>query len=721
MTKLASACAVLILLCFGGNAASRASATLVFACEPNNDLYRAVVAGSGDRPVRADQPAEAVDRAPEGAALLLLADRYPAKRTTVNPDVLRAARAKRLRLFIEFPQSLPGIEFAEPKAATWERVVVSSDAMRGAGLPRLRILTAHGSVVAPPTSGANDARPLLSLARVAGYDTAVYGMPRDSQPVLFRTADGDLVATTKLSHFVTGRFAPGAEWERVWKYILTELDPKGGEPKLAFEPTVRPAYGKDEPLPDDAETRALAAFAKWVDQSGLLVPPKREAAVRDLLTQGVETTDPPAADEPRGDGSLGMLEGFGSHVRHDGHQQRRTPLRADCHAESAMVLALHGAMSGDERGKAVAKNLLDYVYFKSGMHGGVRGDPKHPAFGLIAWGAVSPAWEVANYGDDNARTLLGTMLAAASLNSDAWDEAMLKALYANLRTTGKLGFRGDRIDIPALERHGWRHFHDAETVNYGMNFEAYLWACYLWAYHQTGERAFLDRPRTAIRMTMAAYPRGWRWGDNMERARILLPLAWLVRVEDKPEYRAWIKQVADDLLKDQHACGAIPEHLGGSGAGAGHYVVPPTNEAYGTTETPLIQNNGDPVSDQLYTSGFALIGLHEAAGATNDADLRAAADKLAAYLLRIQVTSKALPYLDGSWMRAFDFGRWDYWASSGDMGWGAWSIEAGWCPAWTAVTLGLRAKGTTLWEMTEGSKIETQNGRVKALLVPSPP
>src|SRR3954465_13573611 len=131
----------------------------------------------------------------------------------------------------------------------------------------------------------------------------------------------------------------------------------------------------------------------------------------------------------------------------------------------------------------------------------------------------------------------------------------------------------------------------------------------------------------------------------MERARLLHALAWLVRVEDTldprggapfvpgdpPEHRGWLKTVAGDLLRNQRARGAIPEQL--LGRGGGHYVVPATNEAYGTTETPLIQIDGDPVSDQLYTTGFALIGLHEAAAATGDADLKKAEDRLAEYLV----------------------------------------------------------------------------------------
>jgi len=194
---------------------------------------------------------------------------------------------------------------------------------------------------------------------------------------------------------------------------------------------------------------------------------------------------------------------------------------------------------------------------------------------------------------------------------------------------------------------------------------------------------------------------------------MLLPLAWLVRVDDTPQHRQWLRTVATDLIKNQVACGAIPEQLGGNRNGGGHYVVPASNEAYGTTETPLLQQNGDPVSDQLYTTGFALIGLHEAAAATGDQEIRRAEDRLADYLVRIQVRSPTLPYLDGAWFRAFDYEKWECWASSADMGWGAWSVEAGWAPAWAAATLGLRAKKTSLWDWTSGSKISGQLATVR--------
>jgi len=56
-------------------------------------------------------------------------------------------------------------------------------------------------------------------------------------------------------------------------------------------------------------------------------------------------------------------------------------------------------------------------------------------------------------------------------------------------------------------------------------------------------------------------------------------------------------------------------------------------------------------------------------------------------------------------------------ASSRDIGWSAWSVEAGWGPAWIATTLGLRQRGASLWEITADSRIERHVGKVKPMLM----
>ena len=149
---------------------------------------------------------EAIANAPERTGVLILADRYPERSTTLEPADFEKAQHKKLRLYIEFPASLPGMEVSLPRVATWERVVVTSGNF-GDALPKMRILGINEchfvAVLHPPAAD-------LMLARVAGYDTAVFGLPeRAAYPLLFSIPEKGLtVATTKLSSFVTGRFEP---------------------------------------------------------------------------------------------------------------------------------------------------------------------------------------------------------------------------------------------------------------------------------------------------------------------------------------------------------------------------------------------------------------------------------------------------------------------------------------------------------------------------------
>jgi hypothetical protein len=216
-------------------------------------------------------------------------------------------------------------------------------------------------------------------------------------------------------------------------------------------------------------------------------------------------------------------------------------------------------------------------------------------------------------------------------------------------------------------------------------------------------------------MLMKAYPDHWFWcnrSGSIERARALLPLAWLVRVQDTPEHRGWLRKVARDLIALQDRSGAIREVIGGGGHGTLN------NAEYGTCETSLIQTDGDPIADMLYTCNFALIGLHEAAAATGDPLYIEAEEKLAKFLCRIQIRSEAHPELDGAWYRAFDFRNWEYWASNADWEWGPWCTEVGWTQPWIAGTLALRQKKTSLWDLARQVPISKDFDRLRREMLP---
>jgi len=250
------------------------------------------------------------------------------------------------------------------------------------------------------------------------------------------------------------------------------------------------------------------------------------------------------------------------------------------------------------------------------------------------------------------------------------------------------------------------------------HFEAYLWACFLWAYEHTGDELLYERSIKAIRKTMAHYPDGWRWTNGLaqEKARMLLPLAWLVRVKDTPEHRQWLFKVGQDLIALQQECGAIQEELGKPGMGM--FPPPGSNESYGGHEASLIQKNGDPVCDMLYTTNFALLALHEASAATGAPLFVDAEKKLVEFLCRIQVRSEAHPELDGAWFRGFDYQCWQYWASDADAGWGAWCAITGWTHPWITSVLTMRQMDTSLWDFTQDPTFVNEYKKYRPFMLP---
>jgi hypothetical protein len=683
---------------------------LTLACEPQNDMCRILA----DNAIPFDRRAtakEAIEMSPDGAGILILADGYPGTPTPVDLAVLEKARLKHQRVYVEFPDALPDLVIGEIHGIEWERAVVASDVF--GSVQKGRILMIHGCRyvdVASPEAH-------IVLGRVAGFDHAVYGLPEASHPILFEhPVGGLLVATTQLSQVQTARYAPAEAWQRIWQWILSYVT-QTDHPALTWHATVRPTWRRDSILPENSETQAMRRGVQWFHNAHLFVHPDwQKEADRRVVAFPDGTGVGPEPTWPVGDGSCGMLEGASARIHPDGSQDWRYFLRNDCMGESAMALAFDHALYGSALNKTIAGNLNDFIYVHSDFAGGPRGRVDSPSYGLVRW--TNADGDGVYYGDDNARSMIGTMAVSGLLGESRWNKPLLRCLLANLRTTGPQGFRSNRLTESLLQEKGWRHFWTTERTNVAPHYECWLWASFLWAYHQTGYQPFLDRPRRALETTMGAYPDGWRWtnGFQQERARMLLPLSWLVRVDDTPEHRQWLMTIAGELLQFQDDCGAIREELGP--ADRGSYGVPKTNEAYGTAEAPLIQENGDPLCDLLYTTNFAFVGLHEAACVTGDAALKQAVDQLAEFLCRIQVTSEARPEFDGAWFRAFDFGRWDYWASNADLGWGAWSIESGWTQGWIAAVLGLRKLNRSLWDVTQNDRIADHLGPLVAEMFP---
>jgi hypothetical protein len=687
-------------------------------CNENNDLYLTLKENRIPCKIYST-PDEAIKNVRAGSGILILADGYPAQTTRIDPELFEMAKLKNLRIYIEYPSVLPGLIVPAPRQANLERVVVTSDKFDN--LSDRQILTLHSCYYVPVAKD----YPLLKIGKVAGFDRAVFGLTEneDQAAVLFEIPEENiLISTTKLSDFIKSRYAPKEAMQSIWSYILNWCEGENSAKReISWLPDVRPSYGKDETLPEDAARLAVQRGINWHTNAKMFLNVegwqeyKELWGLNDSNMHTTVTAINNAAPQPRsevGDGTYGLLEGIVSEVRHDGSQPTRWWLRSDSNGESTFAFALKGELDKDERSKLIAGNLLDWVYFKSGLF---QNDSSKSNYGLLFW---APGNAQALYQDNDIKAILGGIGTSAILNDSRWDEVLVKNILGNFRTTGENGFRGWRLENPDLLREGWQKYWNRDVVQLQPHYEAWTWASYLWLYEKTGWAPLLEKTRKGIEIMMDGYPEKWRWtnGIQQERGRMLLPLAWLIRVDDKPEYRSWLKQIAEDIAESQDESGAIREELGA--LEMGDMRPPGSNEEYGKHEAPLIQQNGDAVSDLLYTCNFTFLGLHEAYAATGDEQYKRMADKLADFLVRIQIKSEKHPNLDGGWFRAFDYKQWEYWGSNADAGWGAWSIEVGWTQAWIPAVLAMRELDIDLWNISKDSKVNMHFKRIRRQMIP---
>lgn len=651
-----------------------------------------------------DSPATAVEAASERSAVLLLSSHYPDQGETLDNRILKTISEKKLNVYAEYCRQIGENITPPPIEIELERIVVADSL--APELPAMGLLTINKSYILPTENN----RPALVAARVAGFDQAVYGLENTpTRPLLFRLENGIWIATSKLSGFASARFSPDYRWKKVWEYILSDIT--GESIRFSRWPNfVKPAYTQHEPMPDNARLHSIDKGIEWYYNGHFLIDSSwYNSWYEKYQGDGTMPVGPELpADVKNGNGSLGLLEGHCSAIYADGRQAYRYWLRNDVQGESAMAFAIAGKLLNRPDYLSVSERLIDFSF--DTFREGPRNDPKSPSFGLLGWAITHRG---TYYGDDNARSILGIIAGAALQNRSRWDQKIAEAILANFRTTGKNGFRDNALLETDIQKNGWKFYHERDLISPHPHFESWMWACYLWLYDKTRYEPLLEQSEKAIRITMEAYPERWKWtnGIQQERARMILPLAWLVRVSPTEKHKEWLNFMIDELLKNQVECGAIREELGD--ASSGMFGKTRSNAEYGLHEAPLIFTNGDPIADMLYTSNFAFFGLNEAARVTQDPKHIEAVDKLSDFLTRIQVRSERFKNVDGAWFRAFNYRNWDYWASNADAGWGALSTLTGWVQSWIIGTQGLIEMQRSYWEITQHSRINDVMNNVK--------
>lgn len=683
------------IIIFGASAGAK---NLYFAGNSDNDLYKLLVKENFNVSLCPDAAA-AVANAENGSGIIISAPAYPHASVDISETLLKAASDKGLRIYAEYVSSYPGIEIADTAfTGTIERGVVSSDFFKPA-LKLMAIFGVNDCHIFP----AKVDKPLLSFARVAGFDTATFGLTdTDVYPLLWKKGN-NIIAQTCLTDFVTARQAPADAWRDIWTSILRWLC---RDNTLSFESwpsDPHPSFAADATISGADRCRAIRRGADWIGKAHLLLHPSWRDTLYAYQGDGVAPWGPSVNEDfLLGNGSCGVLEGHGSMIDSKGKQNYRYWLRADVQGEAAFLMASAAKATGDSKFADIAENVLDYLFYSGDFIRDSKKDPASDSYGLIGWAQTH---DYVYYNDDNARCVLGAIGASSLLDNHRWNKFIVDNIMANFNLSSRYGFLPDRFEEPELAEKGAKHYSESELILPHPHFVSWMLACYLWLYDKTGYEPLLDKSKTAIANIMAAYPDNWQWtnGIQQERARMVLPLAWLVRVDDTPEHRQWLDMVVSKLLENQDACGAIREELGGDGLGM--FGKATSNRDYGVREAPLISKNGDPVADMLYTCNFAFFALNEALHATGEPRYREAVDRLGDFLVKVQAESETHTDIDGAWMRAFDYNRWDYWASNADHGWGAWSTLSGWIQSWIVSTLALVDNNTSFWETTKSTDV----------------
>ena len=668
---------------------------VAFVSSEKNDLYQVAFDNyTGVR--RYDTLSEAVLAAEEGSGIAVLADAYPdLTATTLTDEDYASIESKALRLYIEYPENNDrlGIAYDGTGVMGYNRAVVTD--AEALDMENHSLLYVNGARFVKKTD-IRDA--WLVSAKVVGYDTATYGLTNCTPYSLLEVEGNVMVAATKFSQFISAGYAPYERYQKLWSAVLSWLSGDEAVPAMEWQPVTRPAYSEDEVFGSDAYIEAIRSNADWFFNSGFILS-DQDAAYYDAHRQNYDKT---YTLHPGGDGRNGVAETYlsGASFQEDGSQSLRMVRRADCNGETAGALALAYQATGEELYKIAAYNIMNWLLTESELSNDARANPESPEYGLIAWDDEYGAGSY--YGDDNARAILGLISAASALKTDEFDERILAAILANFRTTGVYGFRGDYLSSEQL-KDGWESFFNTAVIHYAPHFEALMWACYLWAYEKTDYEPLLELTKSGIDRMMQAYAdEKWAWtnGIQQERAKMILPLAWLCRIEDTEEHRAWLDTMVTDLCAYQQESGAIQEALGKGSGRAGNFS---SNDQYGSHEAPVIQQNGDPCVDNLYTQSFALLGLNEAAAASGDAKLTARItayrNNLAEFFVRTQQVSDKAAY-DGAWFRAFDYEKWETYGSDGDSAWGVWATESGWTEAWINHGLSMIVLDGNLWDLS---------------------
>ena len=561
---------------------------------------------------------------------------------TLDPRLRRYLEAeadKGKKIFLESVGSFRSIYSAAPAETTRSRLVYIAPE-NGDGIPGLTtgdlLDDECGSTMTPWFTLPEMVPVLVYREQIIAHthaDMSGGEILQGSKPGMFFLGDNILMAMFCMRNFNRARFAPRGNWEKLIRCIAVFLT--GNEPDSMPEPVVR--YGTDADLND---------------------PEIWERSRQQAIDNGIRWLEQFLIDSGRG----GIREGLRHNILPDGRQLTADTVRNDCCGEAAGAFAMYGYLTGDGKYSAIAENLRQLMQDSFIIR-------EEPFCGMMRWSAE--AWDVC-YPDDAARSVIPGLISALRMHDDRYTDDICSCLDFLLGVTCRDGLPMWRYDKWRYSAESLAEIKHMEHGTPSAHYSAYQLAALLLGYLKCGKKEYLETARKGLETLMGLYPELRReQSETQEMCRLILPLAVLYEATGEEKHREYLYRVTADLEKHRHPFGGYREWDTG-------YKAMCSRESRG--ECSLLSENGDPVTDSLYSMNWLPVGFACAYHATGDSCFYDLWKNVVAFYMKTQMHSEN-PVLNGAWCRAFDMDLEEAYGCPHDIGWAANCCETGWTEA----------------------------------------
>lgn len=399
--------------------------------------------------------------------------------------------------------------------------------------------------------------------------------------------------------------------------------------------------------------QAVQKNAGWFRQSGVMCPANGEWGVGERIA--VMTGNEAAGK---------ICSGFPAYTPYDGYVVIESR-RADCNFQTAAMFLLLSECTGNPEDRKTADRILDFLYCRSGLLN--RACEDHP-LDVWHWSHVWREWYL--WIDDNSwcailQILLGTRYPELNQKYDCIRRGvnLAKVLLNVFRRTYNLNW--EVTDDSSPLRDSAKEF----WGNLSMpHFGGLLILALILADQTAPEPEF----RTAALDYASFFNRNLEKYDSSQLSYLLITMPLAAKFyPQEPLFRTLLDRTARKLRENiqKNPYGNLP---------AEHHEAP----------------CGPHLADTIYTVNWAFLGMVNLSAYTGKEEDRAAAEKMASMLLKIQDTAQEKQF-SGCWRGMYDLAA-GTWGGGDCHEGGANSIYTGWTNAPVSIALLLFATGKGL-------------------------